>query len=110
MALDFAQHGGERHSAIEIVRLADAGDARALDCVRRYVDRMARSLASVINLLDPDVIVLGGGMSNISRLYHSVPQRWVRYVFSDVVRTRLIPPMHGDSSGVRGAARLWPAE
>ena len=56
------------------------------------------------------MIVLGGGMSNISRLYHSVPQRWVRYVFSDVVRTRLIPPMHGDSSGVRGAARLWPAE
>jgi predicted NBD/HSP70 family sugar kinase len=69
---------------------------------------MARSLASVINILDPEVIVLGGGLSGIKRLYQSVPLLWTRYVFSDVVRTRLLPPAHGDSSGVRGAAWLWP--
>ena len=68
---------------------------------------MARALASVINVVDPDVIVLGGGMSNVSRLYDRVPARWARYVFSDRVDTRLVPPMHGDSSGVRGAAWLW---
>ena len=70
-------------------------------------DRMARSLASVINLLDPDVIVLGGGLSNIAALYTAVPQRWARYVFSDRVDTRLVRARHGDSSGVRGAAWLW---
>jgi fructokinase len=68
---------------------------------------MARSLASVINLLDPDVIVLGGGLSNIDELYSAVPSRWSRYVFSDRVNTRLVRAMHGDSSGVRGAACLW---
>ena len=70
---------------------------------------MARALASIINVIDPDVIVLGGGMSNIARLYDRVPARWARYVFSDRVDTRLVPPRHGDSSGVRGAAWLWPA-
>jgi predicted NBD/HSP70 family sugar kinase len=69
---------------------------------------MARALASIINVLDPDVIVLGGGMSNIARLYGDVPRLWSRYVFSDRVDTRLLPPRHGDSSGVRGAAWLWP--
>ena len=76
--------------------------------LERYEDRMARALASVINLLDPDVIVLGGGMSNAGRLYENVPRLWARFVFSDRVRTRLVPPLHGDSSGVRGAAWLWP--
>ncbi len=71
---------------------------------------MARALASVINLLDPDVIVLGGGLSNLERLYSNVPRLWGPYVFSDRVETRLVPPCHGDSSGVRGAAWLWPAE
>jgi len=70
---------------------------------------MARALASVINVIDPDVIVLGGGMSNIARLYANVPARWAQYVFSDRVDTRLVPPRHSDSSGVRGAAWLWPA-
>ena len=70
---------------------------------------MARALASVINAIDPDVIVLGGGMSNIARLYANVPARWAQYVFSDRVDTRLVPPRHSDSSGVRGAAWLWPA-
>jgi predicted NBD/HSP70 family sugar kinase len=69
---------------------------------------MARALAGVINILDPDVIVLGGGMSNITRWYTSVPKLWERYVFSDTVQTRLVAPRFGDSSGVRGAAWLWP--
>jgi len=73
----------------------------------RYEERLARSLASVINLLDPDVIVLGGGLSNIERLYASVPRLWGEYIFSDHVATRLVRNVHGDSSGVRGAAWLW---
>ena len=72
-----------------------------------YCERLARALAGVINLLDPDVIVLGGGVSNIARLYDQVPKLWPRYVFSDQIATRLLPPKHGDSSGVRGAAWLW---
>jgi predicted NBD/HSP70 family sugar kinase len=72
--------------------------------------RLARGLASVINLIDPEVIVLGGGLSRISVLYQQVPRLWSRYVFSDRVITRLLPPVHGDSSGVRGAAWLWPAD
>jgi predicted NBD/HSP70 family sugar kinase len=81
-----------------------ARDERALN---RYAERLARSLAGVINVLDPDVIVLGGGMSNVARLYTEVPRRWTRYVFSDRVDTRLARNAHGDSSGVRGAAWLW---
>jgi fructokinase len=73
----------------------------------RYEERLARALAGVINILDPDVIVLGGGISNVPRLYANVPVLWRPYVFSDQVATRLAPPMHGDSSGVRGAAWLW---
>ena len=68
-----------------------------------------RALAVIINLIDPDIIVLGGGMSNIARLYDNVPELWSEWIFSDRVDTRLVPPMHGDSSGVRGAAWLWPA-
>ena len=71
------------------------------------MDRLARGLASVINLIDPDAIVLGGGLSGISALYERVPLLWSRYIFSDKVVTRLLPPVHGDSSGVRGAAWLW---
>jgi fructokinase len=81
----------------------DGGDA-ALD---RYEERLARALAGVINILDPDVIVLGGGVSKVDRLYVNVPRLWQRYVFSDRVDTRLLPPKHGDASGVRGAAWLW---
>ena len=104
---DFARATGRMLDVHEIVGSAAAGDAAAEGCLERYEDRMARSLASVINLLDPDVIVLGGGLSNIERLYTSVPSRWPRYVFSDHVATRLVRAMHGDSSGVRGAAWLW---
>jgi predicted NBD/HSP70 family sugar kinase len=91
---------GIRRSPEEIVALGGAEMAR-------YEERLARALASVINVLDPDVIVLGGGMSNAARLYTEVPRLWSRYVFSDHVATRLVRNAHGDSSGVRGAAWLW---
>jgi len=107
LAQDYARTG-PMLSAEQIAERAEAGEAAAEACMARYEDRMARSLASVINILDPEVVVLGGGLSGIKRLYQSVPRLWTRYVFSDVVRTRLLPPAHGDSSGVRGAARLWP--
>jgi fructokinase len=94
-------------TAFEIGRLAEAGDPRAAACLDRYADRMARALASVINVLDPDVIVLGGGLSNLDRLYTAVPERWSAHIFSDRVDTRLVRALHGDSSGVRGAAWLW---
>ena len=108
-ALDHRTHGGEEETAEAIVAQAEAGNPIATQSLHRYEDRMARALASVINLLDPDVIVLGGGMSNISRLYENVPRLWGEYVFSDRVDTQLRRPMHGDASGVRGAAWLWPA-
>lgn len=99
------QHGGEL-DAPAIVAAAPT-DARCAQTLCEYEDRLARSLAQVINILDPDVIVLGGGMSNIERLYQNVPRLWGRYVFSDRVDTRLCRNRHGDSSGVRGAAWLW---
>lgn len=83
------------------------GGAQSQAAMERYEERLARSLAMVINVLDPDVIVLGGGISNIRRLYANVPGLWERHVFSDRVDTRLAPPVHGDASGVRGAAWLW---
>lgn len=94
-------------SASDISRLAEAGDADAIAALDRYADRMARALGSVINVLDPEVIVLGGGVSNIDGLYAAVTSRWASYVFSDRVDTRLLRAAHGDSSGVRGAAWLW---
>lgn len=106
-AASYEQQAGTYRTAQEIVARAQAGDEIAEQCLRRYEDRLARSLAHVINILDPDVVVLGGGMSNIARLYERVPQIWGQYVFSDVVNTRLVAPGYGDSSGVRGAAWLW---
>jgi fructokinase len=90
-----------------IIAGAAAGDPACEASLHRYEDRLARGLAQVINVLDPEVIVLGGGMGNIEHLYAEVPRRWGRYVFSDAVDNRLVPPRHGDSSGVRGAAWLW---
>ncbi len=84
--------------------------AAAQATLARYEERLARALASVVNLLDPDAIVLGGGLSQLTRLYESVPRLWGRFVFSDRVDTRLVPPRYGDASGVRGAAWLWPVE
>jgi fructokinase len=98
---------GEELSSQEIIAAARHGDANAVAALHRYMDRMARALAYVINILDPDVIVLGGGMSNVQALYAQVPQLWKKYLFSDTVDTVLLPPRHGDSSGVRGAAWLW---
>jgi fructokinase len=109
LARDHQHATGLALQPAEIAARADGGDPEATATLERYEDRMARALASIINVLDPDVIVLGGGMSNIARLYHRVPARWSRYVFSDRVDTRLVPPLHGDSSGVRGAAWLWPS-
>jgi len=100
-------HGGEIQ-AKEIIQQAKQGEKQALATLERYYDRMARCLALVINIVDPDVIVLGGGLSNVETLYNEVPRRLPRYVFSDTLKTQLKPPVHGDSSGVRGAAWLWP--
>ncbi len=94
----------------EILHLEQAGDSGARAVLARYEDRLARALAHVINLFDPEVIVLGGGVSNLERLYRHVPVLWDQWVFSDVVRTRLVPARHGDASGVRGAAWLWSGE
>ncbi|MEZ5666240.1 MAG: ROK family protein [Alphaproteobacteria bacterium] len=105
---DYALATGRQLRGAEIVAAALAGDPQADAALRRYEDRLARGLATIINVLDPDVIVLAGGMSNVERLYTAVPSIWDRYVFSDRVDTALRPPVHGDSSGVRGAAWLWP--
>jgi len=98
---------GERLDPRAIVEQAAAGDEACEASVRRYEDQLARALASVINVVDPDIIVLGGGMSSVARLYDNVPALWPQYVFSDRVDTRLVRNRHGDSSGVRGAAWLW---
>ena len=104
---DYEQSGGGAAAAIDIDQRARSGDAVAIACLRRYEDRLARALAGIINVLDPDAIVLGGGLSNIAALYEDIPRLWQQYIFSDRVTTRLAAPKHGDSSGVRGAARLW---
>lgn len=107
MARDHASRS-ELTSA-DIVAGARAGDPACVATLDRYVDRLARALAHVINIVDPDVVVLGGGMSNIDLLYDAVPPRLRDWVFSDRVDTRIVRNRHGDSSGVRGAAWLWPA-
>lgn len=107
IARDYVLHNDEKIDAEIIDNRARSGDADADEILQRYENRLARSLAHVINILDPDAIVLGGGMGNIKRLYENVPKIWEDYVFSDVVNTRLLAPQFGDSSGVRGAAWLW---
>jgi fructokinase len=110
LAGDHLRHGGESLSPEAIARLAARGDVACEASLRRYERRLAKALAQVINVLDPQIIVLGGGLSNLHRLYANVPQLWAPYVFSaGPIATRLLPPRYGDSSGVRGAARLWPA-
>jgi fructokinase len=114
LARDFASHDGGADTrdgpldARRVFRLAAEGDAGAAAAVDRWLDRLARSLATVINLLDPDVIVIGGGLSNATLLYPALTRRWGAYIFSDRVDTPVVPAAHGDSSGVRGAAWLWP--
>ena len=107
MRQDHFKRGGELLDPPAIVARAAAGDAACEATLQRYETRLAMALAGVINILDPAVIVVGGGLSNIPRLYVNVPRLWGRHVFSDHVATRLVRNRHGDSSGVRGAARLW---
>ncbi len=107
LARDHDARTGHRLEPETLVGRADA-DSDCRVSLERYEERLARALAHVINIVDPDVVVLGGGMSNITRLYRTVPAIWDRWIFSDRVDTRLVPPKHGDSSGVRGAAWLWP--
>jgi fructokinase len=106
---DHTAHTGQTLTTHAIVKNAREGDAAATATMERYYNRLARSLATVINLLDPDVIVLGGGMSNVAGLAEQAQSRLGGYVFSDTIATRIVHNIHGDSSGVRGAAWLWPA-
>lgn len=108
LARDHAAVTGKTLSPEAIAERAAAGDATCEATLVRYETRLARALATVINILDPQVIVLGGGLSNLDRLYDNVPQRWGPHVFSDHIATKLLKHRHGDSSGVRGAAWLWP--
>lgn len=109
MARDFAAVWGQKLRSEEIIAAARTGDPKATASFDRYVDRLARVLAQVANVADPDVFVLGGGMSNVEELYARLPERIQRYVFSDVWEGRVVAAKFGDSSGVRGAARLWPS-
>jgi len=93
--------------AVDIVRNAADGDAACVKTFTRYEHRLARAMAGIINIIDPDVIVLGGGLSNVERLYSRIPELWQDWVFSDYADTKLLKNKHGDSSGVRGAAWLW---
>lgn len=110
LAADHHRHYRRTLTVPEIAEAAAAGDPECCATLERYMHRLARGLAAVINVLDPDAIVLGGGLSSISALYEQVPRLWTRYIFSDRVATPLLPPVHGASSGVRGAAWLWPPE
>lgn len=108
--LSYFNRTGVRLKAAEIASAAASGDKAALAVLDDYADKLARALAMVINIVDPGVIVLGGGMSNIEALYSLVPAKWQAYVFSDAVNTMLLPAKYGDASGVRGAAWLWPLD
>ncbi|HEX6617613.1 MAG TPA: ROK family protein, partial [Gemmatimonadales bacterium] len=106
---DYRLRSGAPRSSPDIARAAAAGEPHAARALERYTDRLARALAVVLNILDPGAVVLGGGMSNLPGLAPAVAARLPRYVFSDAVLTAVVPNAHGDSSGVRGAAWLWPA-
>jgi fructokinase len=107
LAADHRRHGGRETSAEHIAAAAIGDDAACRATLDRHAERLARALAHIINILDPDAIVLGGGLSAIGDLYETMPRLWAKFVFSDSVATKLLPPKHGDSSGVRGAAWLW---
>lgn len=110
LSADHKAATGHLLSPPDIAAAADRGEPDAEATMTRYENRLARALATVINILDPAAVVLGGGLSGIDRLYRKVPDLLPAYVFSDSVQTTLLPPKHGDSSGVRGAAWLWPAQ
>ncbi len=107
LAESYWRAAGICSTAPKVAELAELGDEQAEEVLQKYEDQMARALVSVINIFDPDVIVLGGGLSKLQRLYNNVPKLWGQYVFSDHVVTQLLPPVHGDDGGVRGAAWLW---
>lgn len=107
LAMTYKRISGKSLDTKSIVAHASENDRIAIKCLDLYYDQMARALSQVINFLDPDVIVLGGGMSNVSAIYEEVPKRWLKYCYLDEVETKLVPAKHGDSSGVRGAAWLW---
>ena len=110
LAADHRRHCGHDLTGPQIASGAAAGDPACRATLDRYAGRLARALASVINVIDPDAIVLGGGLSTLATLYDEIPRRWGAHIFSDTIVTRLLPPRHGNSSGVRGAAWLWPPE
>jgi fructokinase len=110
LAADHRRHTGQDLSAVAIAAAAERGDPLSRATLERYMERFARALAVVIDLFDPDAIVLGGGLSAIAMLYDRIPLLWSQWIFSDAVSTRLLRPRHGDSSGVRGAAWLWPSD
>jgi len=107
LARDYAARGGPALDAAEIAERAQTGEAEAEAALARHAERLARALAGVVNIVDPDVIVLGGGLSNIAGLCEAVTAQWAAHIFSDTVVTRLSVAAHGDASGVRGAAWLW---
>jgi fructokinase len=109
LSRDFQEVTGRSMTAREIVAGLGSGDSDAVQAVERFEDRLARGLAHVINVLDPDVLVFGGGLSKVERIYANVAAKLPRYVFGGEVTTALLPARYGDSSGVRGAAWLWPA-
>ncbi len=106
---DYERATGRTMKGAEIVAAMRAGEAEAAAAFDRYVDRLGRALAVLCDIIDPHVVVLGGGMSNVDEIYPRIPEAVKRYVFSDVFETRIVKAVHGDSSGVRGAAWLWPA-
>ena len=112
LASDYERHTGLRCNVPELLALASTGDREAAGALDRYMSRAARGLAAIITVLDPHVIVVGGGLSNIDLLYERIPQLWGRWVFAagrgEAVHTRLVRARYGDASGVRGAAWLWP--
>jgi fructokinase len=111
LARDHRARGGAADlDAAGVVAAAAGGKAAAAAALEAWFARLARALAGIVNVLDPDLIVVGGGLSRIAALYDEIPRRWGRHIFSDAVATRIVPARHGDSSGVRGAARLWPLE
>lgn len=109
VARDFLHVTGKSRTTREIVALADTGNSEALDALNRFEDRLARGLSTVINVLDPDILVFGGGLSLLKRIYTNLPSLLPKYVFGAEADTVLLPAKYGDSSGVRGAAWLWPA-
>jgi fructokinase len=107
LSRDHLEVTGVRSSAIEILEKAEKGEKEAIKSLDRHAERLSQALASIINVMDPQVIVMGGGVSQMMHLYEEVPKRWGKYVYSDTVRTELKPNKHGPTSGVRGAAWLW---